>query len=146
MRSLQFAAMLYHHQPAGLVEAARAADDMRKQGEVVPPDLRERLWSSVYLDALLSRDRHDAFVDALRNGPAPADAAATFLWLYPEKDVRDDRRALWQLFMASLEEAAGDRTSARRRFESLRDELKRERASGRILDETAAALKRLQGP
>ena len=48
--------------------------------------------------------------------------------------------------MASLEELAGDKNAARQRFESLRDDLKRERASGRILDETLAGLKRLQGP
>jgi hypothetical protein len=123
---------------------------MRRRGETLPDDTRERLWTRVYYDALLSGDRRAAFVASLRElrgpGASAADPLATFEWLYPEPQVRGDRRALWRYFMASLEEVAGNQGAARQRFESLRDELKRERASGRILDETLAGIKRLQSP
>ncbi len=146
VRGLQFAALLYHREPAGQVEAALAADDMRRRGEPRAEGLPDRLWSTVYFDALLSRDRRAAFVAGLREAGAPADPLATFLWLYPKQPVRDDRRALWRYFTASLEEVAGDKAAARQRFEALRDDLKRERSSGRILDETLAGIQRLQNP
>ncbi len=154
VRSLQFAALLYYQDSTGQIEAAHAANDMRQRGEVLPDELRERLWSRVYFDGLLSHDRRAGFVAGLRESGAPGGNApkgasaplATFVWLYPEQQVRQDRRALWRYFTASLEELAGDKATARQHFEALRDELKRERSSGRLLDETLAGIKRLQSP
>lgn len=142
VRSMQFAALLYYTPGPGQVEAARAANDMRQRSENVDSAPRDRLWTYVYYDTLLSPERRQAFVAAAHD----ADAAATFLWLFPEADVRPDRRTLWRYFLGSLEEAAGDRTAARARFEALRDEFRREGSSGRIVDMTLAALKRLQAP
>ncbi|MDP3822480.1 MAG: toll/interleukin-1 receptor domain-containing protein [Burkholderiales bacterium] len=142
VRSMQFAALLYYTPGPGQVEAARAANDMRQRGEPVATAPRDRLWTYVYYDTLLSPERRQAFVAAAHD----VDAAATFLWLFPEADVRPDRRTLWRYFLASLEEAAGNRAAARARFEALRDEFKREGSSGRIVDMTLAALKRLQAP
>lgn len=142
VRTMQFAALLYYTPGPGQIEAARAANDMRLHGEPIEPPLRERLWTYAYYDTLLSRERRDSFVAAIHD----ADAVATFLWLFPEADLRPDRRALWRYLLASLEEAAGDRAGARTRFEALRDELKRDGSSGRIVDMTLAALKRLQAP
>ena len=141
VRGLQFAALLYYHDSAGIVEAAGAANNMRKGGETVDASLRERLWTYVYYDGLLSSDRRVPFMAAMHD----PDHAATFRWLYPETGLRPDRRTLWRFFLASLEEASGDRNAARARYESLRDELVRQRASGRVFDETQAAIKRLQG-
>ncbi|MEO8807361.1 MAG: toll/interleukin-1 receptor domain-containing protein [Burkholderiaceae bacterium] len=142
VRSMQFAALLYYTPGPGQIEAARVANDMRQRGESADTAPRDRLWTYAYYDTLLSRERRDAFVAAIHD----ADAVATFLWLFPEADVRPDRRALWRYLLASLEEAAGGRASARARFEALRDEFKREGSSGRIVDMTLAALKRLQAP
>lgn len=142
VRAFQFAALLYHHGSDAQIEAARVTNEMRKSGEVIDPELRERLWTYVYSDALLSIERRDAFLAAMRD----ADNATTFRWLFPESQVRQDRAPQWRFLMASLEEAAGERAAARARYESLRDELVRERAPGRLLDGTVAALKRLQRP
>jgi tetratricopeptide (TPR) repeat protein len=142
VRALQFAAMLYYHEPAGQIEAARLANDMRKNGEAIDPDLRERLWTDVYYDGLSSRDRRKGFLSAMHD----PDNAATFRWLYPENQVRPDRSKLWRFFMASFEDATGERAAARLRFESLRDDLERERLSGLMLEETISAIKRLQSP
>ena len=142
VRGMQFAALLYYTPGPGQIEAARAVNEMRQRGENVDTAPRDRLWTYVYYDTLLSRERRDAFVAAVHD----KDAVATFVWLFPEADVRPDRRALWRYLLASLEEAAGERSSARARFESLRDEFKREASSGTIVDMTLAALKRLQIP
>ncbi len=142
VRTMQFSALLYYTPGTGQIEAARAANDMRQRGENVDSAPSDRLWTYVYYDALLSRERREGFVAAIHD----ADAVATFRWLFPEAGVREDRRALWRYLLASLEEAAGERASARARFEALRDELKREGSSGRIVDMTLAALKRLQAP
>jgi hypothetical protein len=142
VRNMEFAAMLYYREPSGQIEAARIAEEMRKAGETIVPDLRERLWRDVYTDSLVSRDRRAAFLTALRDG----DGAATFRWLYPESEVRADRNRQWRFMMAMLEETAGQRAAARSRFETLRDDLVREGASGPLLDDTIAAARRLQGP
>ena len=142
VRTMQFAALLYYTPGPGQIEAARATSDMRQRGETIEPRLSERLWTYVYSDMLLSRERREGFVAAIHD----ADGVATFVWLFPEAEVRADRRALWRYLLASLEEAAGERASARARFEALRDEFKREGSSGRIVEMTLAALKRLQAP
>lgn len=142
VRTMQFAALLYYTPGPTTIGAAHAADDMRKLGEPIDARLSDRLWTYVYYDNLLSRERRDGFVAAIHG----ADGVATFLWLFPEAEVRPDRRAMWRYLLASLEESAGDRASARARFEALRDEFKREGSSGRIVDMTLAALKRLQAP
>jgi tetratricopeptide (TPR) repeat protein len=140
VRNRQFAAMLYYHTRPGQLEAARVAGEMRSRGEMVDLSSRERLWTYVYYDGLLAGGWREAFMAEMRDGGH----AATFAWLYPSADVRADRKALWRFFMASLEEAAGDRDAARPRYEALRDELQREHASGRLLDETLAAIERLR--
>jgi hypothetical protein len=142
VRTFQFAALLYHHASDAQIEAARVANDMRKSGEAIDRDLGERLWTYVYYDGLLSSERREGFMAAMHD----ADNAATFRWLFPESQVRQDRAPQWRFLMASLEEAAGERAAARARYESLHDELVRERAPGRLLEGTIAALNRLQRP
>jgi hypothetical protein len=140
VRELQFAALLYYQDPAGQIEAARAANEMRQRGEAIDAKQRDRLWSYVYSDGLLSRERRESFMSALRD----AGHVDTFRWLYPEDQVRADRKRLWPFLVASLEDAAGNRPAAVARYEALRDQLKREGSSGRVLDETIASLKRLR--
>ena len=94
-----------------------------------------------YYDGLLF-GRREGFLSAMRD----SDNAATFRWVFPEDQVRPDRSLSWRFFMASFEEATGDRTAARLRFESLRDDLERERAFGSLLNETTSAIKRLRSP
>ncbi|HEX6704502.1 MAG TPA: toll/interleukin-1 receptor domain-containing protein [Albitalea sp.] len=142
VRGMQFAAMLWFARPAGQVEALRIANDMRRRGETAGAELRERLWSRVYYDSLMSRQRREGLLSGIRD----ADPVATFRWLYPESEVRPDRLRLWRFFLASLEEAGGDRQAARSHFEALRDELQKAKAAGPMLDDTRAALQRLSTP
>jgi len=142
VRRLQLSAMLYHQAPAGEVEALRVADEMRRADEAMDPGMRERLWTSVYYDALLNRQGLDELAPAWRD---PA-GVATFRWLYPEDQVRPDRAVQWRFMLASLEEASGDRKAARARFLAVRDQLQREGAAGPLADLTNAALARLTPP
>lgn len=143
VRGFQFAALLYYRGRDGQIEALRVADEMRKNGETVDENSRERLWTRVYNSELMSRDSQRAdFLAALRNA-GDAGNPATFAWLYPQAQVRDDRKNQWLFYMASIEEAAGERNAARPRYQALRNELVRQGATGLMLDETLAALKRL---
>jgi tetratricopeptide (TPR) repeat protein len=142
VRTLQFAAMLFYHDSAGQIELARVAGEMRKNGEAIDENARGRIWTYVYNDALFSADRRAHFMSGIRD----ADNPATFRWLFPEDQVREDRRDLWRFIMASLEQAAGERDAALKRYEALRADLQRERSSGRILDATLEAIKQLRNP
>lgn len=139
VRRFQFAAMLYSYATEAAQEALRIADAMRAQGEKVEPGDRNRLWSYVYARLLRKAERPELL--AALSG---RNALETFLWLYPENDVRPDRRKLWQFYAGVLEEAAGEKTAARLRFERLLAELEREDLSGALQDETADALRRLE--
>jgi hypothetical protein len=141
VRNFQFAALLYYRGRQGQLEALRVADEMRKGGETVDARWRERLWTYVYNSELMPRgSQRDAFMAALPQSGNPA----TFAWLYPQDQTRDDRKHQWSFFMASLEDAAGNRSAAGARYAALRDELVRQRFAGSMLDETNAALDRLR--
>ena len=87
------------------IEAARVAGEMRKAGEQIDERLRERIWTYVYYAGLMPGSRRTSFMAGMRDPDSPA----TFSWLYPENQVREDRRNLWRFFMASLEQAAGEK-------------------------------------
>ena len=142
VRLLQFAALLEYSSFGGELEALHTARDMRKNNEAVDDVLRERLWRVYYSQLLLGdwRVQRGRFMAALRDTESPQ----TFRWLFPENQVREDRRAQWRFFMASLEQAAGQREAALVRYQALRADLQRERASGSLLDATTAAIKQLQ--
>jgi hypothetical protein len=142
VRNLQLAAMLNDRTSASQIELARIAGEMRKNGETIDDRLRDRLWSYAYYAGLLSGERRERFMSGLRE----AEHVATFQWLFPENQVRQDRREQWRFFLASLEQAAGERAAALARYEALHADFQRQRASGPMLDATVAAIKLLRGP
>jgi hypothetical protein len=139
VRELQFAALLNNMEISTQIEAARIPGEMRKGGEEIDPRLRERLWTYVYYAGLTSSSRRQSFMAGMRD----ADGPATFRWLFPEKEQREDRRKLWRFLLASLEQAAGERDAALARYQSLRVDLQRERLSN-LLEPTNAAIKELE--
>ena len=143
VRKLQFAALLNDPSIDTLTEAARVASDMRRKSEAIDEETREWLWRNVYSSNLYLgnwRVQRERFLSALGDAESPQ----TFEWLFPESQVREDRRDLWRFFMASLEQASGASSAARARYESLLADLQRKRSSGTLLDATTAALKQLQ--
>ena len=139
VRDLQFAALLNSMESSTEIEAARVAGEMRKAGEQIDERLRERIWTYVYYAGLMPGSRRTSFMAGMRDPEAPS----TFSWLYPENQVREDRRNLWRFFMASLEQAAGEKDAALARYESLRADIQHDRLS-RLLEPTIAAIKQLR--
>jgi hypothetical protein len=113
---------------------------MRMRGETAEAGVRDRLWSPVYSRLLRKASR----AELLAALPAK-DQLETFLRLYPENDVRPDRRTLWRFYGGVLEEAAGEKAAARSGFERLQADLEREGISGPLKDEVVEALKRSGG-
>ncbi len=142
VRRLQFAALIEYGAFDSQIEALRVAGEMRKNGETPDADMRERLWR-VYSERLYLGDwrtQRPRFMSAVSG----ADGPATFRWLFPEEQVRENRRELWRFFMASLEQAAGEREAALVSYEALRDDLVRQRSSGSVLDAALEAIKQLR--
>ena len=139
VRELQFAALLNSMESPAQIEAARVASEMRKSAEPINERLRERLWTYVYNAGLLSESRRASFMAGMRDPDGPS----TFRWLFPENQVRDDRRDLWRFFLASLEQAAGERDAALARYEALQADLQHDRLS-RLVAPTLAAIKQLR--
>jgi len=138
VRGLQFAAMFYFNQTEAAQEELRIASDMRMRGETVEAGVRDRLWSSFYSRLLRKASRAEFLA-----GLPGKDLLETFLWLYPENEVRSDRRTLWRFYAGVLEEAAGEKAAARSRFERLQADLEREGVSGPLRDEVVEAMQRL---
>ena len=137
VRELQFAGLLYFHQTPGATEALRAANEMRRAGESLNPDLTRRLWDDVFAQLV----DEDSRVQVL--GAVPGrDALETFLWLYPQRDSGQPER-MWRYYAGVLEEAAGDASAARARLEGLRAEMQRDTAYGSLMFATQRALQRL---
>jgi hypothetical protein len=139
VRDLQFAALLNNMESSTQIEAARVASEMKKAGDQIDERLRERIWTYVYYAGLMPGSRRKDFMAGMRDPDSPA----TFRWLYPENQVREDRRNLWRFFMASLEQAAGEKDAALAHYESLRADIQHDRLS-RLLEPTIAAIKQLR--
>lgn len=144
VRVLQFAALVEFGSFAGELEALRAASEMRKNGEAVDDALRQRLWNVYYRRLMLGdwRVQRERFMAAFRE----ADGPATFRWLFPEADVRAERRLQWRFYLASLEQAADERDAALARYQALRADLQRQKASGSMMEATEHAIAQLQRP
>jgi len=142
VRDMQVAAMLYHLGGAGQIALTRVANDMHKNNEPVDSEMRERLWTYVYDDGMnRTHDRRVKFMAAMSD----PENLATFQWLFPEAQIRADRKNAWRYCVATLEEAAGQNQAARAHYESLRDDLMRQHWAGDMLSESVAAIKRLNG-
>ena len=124
------------------VYAVTVADQMRRAGEPIEPVHRRRLWSYAFGTRMLDGEARGRLFAAL----APADLLATFEWLFPAAEVRDDQRALWRFGQASLLAHSGQTAAARSGFEALVGELRAARSSGRLLDQSQLAIERLSPP
>jgi hypothetical protein len=136
VRSLQFGAWLWR---AGYApHAVRVANEMRIAAERPTAEQINALWSPIYFSRLFNADDPAEFLAVL-----PADEhLATFEWLYPTPR-HDGERAAWVYCHAMLMANAGRRGEAVAALSHLRDELRASQSSGRALDQTQAALKRL---
>lgn len=139
VRALQFGGTL-----GGNIETARyavtVADRMRRDGEAIEPHHRDRLWSGAFGGPLLHGDARAILFTAL----PPPQLLETFVWLFPDAEVSDDRRMLWRFGRATLLANNGDRVAARAGFESLVADLRAANREGRLLDEAQKGIDRLR--
>ncbi len=137
VRSLQFGAWLWR---AGYApHAVRTANDMRIAGERPTAAQVNALWGPIYFSQLFNADDPTRFLAIL-----PGDEhLATFEWLFPQP--RDEgETAVWRYCHALLMAHAGKRAEAVATLAQLRDELRSDNRTGRVLDQAQAALKRLK--
>lgn len=109
--------------------ALQIADGMRVDGTPMPEAAARRLWSHLFARSYREADaRH--WLEAL---PA-RDLLATFEWLFPAAQVRDDQRDLWSFTQALLRLRAGQRSEALAQLLELQQRLQVARASGPLAD------------
>jgi hypothetical protein len=136
VRRLQLGAWLWRASYAP--HAVRVVDQMRRNGEAISPEQRSALWSPIYYSWLFNADDDARFLAIL----PPDDHLATFDWLYPQPR-QEGEAAVWRYCRAVLRAYAGQREAATAELRALRDELLARRQTGRALDQTQRALKRL---
>jgi len=140
VRGLQLAAMLYFHEAEAEREALWVVSDMRTAGETVDAGVRDSLWSYFYFNLLRKAPRAE-----LLAGLPAKDLLETFLWLYPENEVRPDRQAPVAVLCRCARGSRRRQGGGRSRFERLQADLDREGASGPLRDEVVEAMQRLGG-
>lgn len=128
--------------PDLILYAVTVADQMRRAGETIEPVPRHRLWSYAFGTRMLDGETRERLYAAL----APSDLLATFEWLFPPAELRNDQRALWRFGQASLLARNGQASQARSALEALIGELRAARSSGPLLDQAQLALDRLATP
>ena len=144
VRRMQIAALLYYQDELLENEAIRIVNDMRLNGESLPPDARDysvrwsKLWN-VYYSRILNGTEQQSFLFAL----LPSDHLATFQWLFPEDIVPEGKRDLYRFFLGSFQELAGNYAGALATFSGVKKSLGKENLGGRLPDKTAEAIKRL---
>lgn len=145
-RRLEIAAFMWRRDPDLQNEIIRVANDMRVHGEALPPGTKHdsltwRIWD-VYYERLINGDDKATFLTAL----PPKDHLATFRWLFPEDAIPKDKRYLYLFMLAQLQEHSGDRADAVATYQSVLSLLTAQGMnSGRIVDDTRQATRRLHG-
>jgi hypothetical protein len=141
VRTLQFGASLATTYEAAAY-AVVVADEMRRHGEAVTPQQRERLWTYAFGQLLDLKAREALFAAA-----PPAQLKATFDWLFAGSDIESSQGPTGRFVIATLQAHAGQRSEARAGFEALANENPRTQAFNyRIVDESKRALAELGGP
>jgi hypothetical protein len=106
VRHLQIAALSWFHEPGREEELIRLANDIRTSKEATTYPDTHSLWDvywTIYFARLINRHDVEQFLSAL----PPADQLATFDWLFPESKVPHDKRDLYLIMLATLQERAG---------------------------------------
>ena len=116
VRRLQLAALANRRDAAGSLEMLRVANDMRKGGEPMGDDGRDRLWDAYY-------DRIVASAPAKSTGlPAvpPAEQVATYRWVFENTGYVESKGYLYEYLLARLQDAAGQDAEALATYRSVR--------------------------
>lgn len=126
VRNLQFAAALVRRDMTPY--AVVVLNDMRLKGETVERERAERLWRYVYDGPFLQPNERPDYLAAV----APVDHLATFEWLYPAANMREEWQLLWRFVHATLQARAGNVNEARAALETLQREQRAAREDNRL--------------
>ena len=141
VRRLQFGGALGGNDEATSY-AVVVGDEMRRAGEALTTDQRRRLSSYAFSSRLLDPDARKMLFAAL----PPADLLATLLWVRPAEESSEKTNYVGRFCLATLQANAGESDAAAAGFASLEQDLRADRQSGRLLDQTQKALSALRKP
>ncbi len=111
VRRLQINALAWFHNSERDNELVRLANEIRTSKETMTYPDSESLWSvywHIYFWGLIYRRDIEQLLSAL----PPADHLATFIWLFPENKVPEDKRDLYLIMLATFQERAGEHARA----------------------------------
>ncbi len=132
VRSMQLGGLL-HNDAAGMrAEFVKALNQVRINNEPLDPQIRDRV-SYLYSPTVSTADELHETLTAV----APDDAWKTFLWLNPGASPLAD------FIRANLDEISGNRETSLAEFKTLAKVEQEKRMGGRMIDYTAAAIRRL---
>ena len=95
----------------------------------MPPEWVRRFWSHLFARSFRESDARN-WLESL---PAQ-ELLATFEWLFPQTEVREDQRDLWDFAQALLRQRTGHREEARVQLQELQRRLRATRATGSLAD------------
>lgn len=139
LRRMQFAVALLRGELNGY--ALEVLNQMRASGEQPDPSQRDLAWRRLVDGGLLAPEAEREHLLGFLN---PADALATFEWLYPEEQTVADRKPLHSFAHALLRARAGQQDAALAAMEGLNRQFVAEKADTRLSRATAQLLARLR--
>jgi hypothetical protein len=119
VRRLQLAALANRREAAGHLEMLRVANDMRKGGEPLDPDGRDRMWSAYYDRFVVSAPEKSTRLPA----DPPAEQVATYRWVFERTRYVESKGPLYEYVLARLQDAAGQDAEALATYRSVRSKI-----------------------
>ncbi|WP_298829102.1 toll/interleukin-1 receptor domain-containing protein [uncultured Piscinibacter sp.] len=141
LRRLQFSIAFNRAMHHGY--ALEVANQMRANGETPDAAQRDLVWRRLIDWSLLAPETEREQVLSFLS---PADALATFEWLYPEAQTVADRQPLHRYALALLRARVGRHEEARDALEALHKALKAEGSDSRLSRATTQLLVQLGKP
>jgi len=138
VRSLELGGMLYNDADGAPVQAAKALNDMRKNGEPLEDRYRSR-----FLAADFSPTNSDEFLNSILSAVPAEEALKTYVWLDngPASDAQQLKR---EFIAARLLELQGIKQEAIAAYTALQGKLAAAQMDDRIQEHVAASLSHLK--
>jgi len=137
VRSLQLGGLIHLERKGARAEAVKVANDMRKSGESLDPQIKARIVGFCF-DPVVTD--HEELSESLTAAP-PEEVWQTYLWLDHDSGASQDRALVHDFINANLLETGGKRQDSFAKYRELQQKLKG--CSGAMKDSTDAAVARL---
>ena len=137
VRTLQFAALENCANGSCDAEIIRVANDIRKEKGTIDADTVHRIYSNYYGRVFSPNPLSNQFLNAI----PPGEHLATFHWLFDGLDFDQSESLLRSGYLATLEEASGQREEALANYRRLRAKVPVH--SGPLSDAIDGGIKRL---